>query len=934
MKLAAALLLAALGATLPAAAQGPEAEWRTVETPHFRVHYPAASEAWSRRLATRLESVRAAVGDEVGYTPPQRIDVVVADPVAAANGSAWPLLPGPRLVLWTTPPAAGSSLGHLSDWGELLAVHEMAHLAHLLRPSRAPWRALLERTLWPLAPLATGAPRWATEGYATLVEGRLTGSGRPNSALRAAILRVWGRAGRLPSYGALADDRDSFLGSSMAYLVGSAFLDWAERRSGDPRALVKLWAAATARADRDFDAAWERVFGETPRAGYARFVAETSAAALASEARQAPAARTGELWLERRWATGEPEVSPDGGELAAILRERDAPTRLAVWPLAPKPDEGASKKTAAGDPEDPAAAPLPPRARRPARELVEPAGRELLSARFLAGGGAMLLTMLSPDRRGVEHADLWLWSGSGAPRRLTRNADLRDADPSPDGRRAVAVRWRAGASQLVAVDLENGAETPLGEPRIDLVLDSPRFAPDGGVLAWLEHRDGRWRAMVAPLSSPGVLGAARELAPPRGGEPTHLAWRRDGSLLYAAVARGETIEIEALAVAGGAVDHRVTRGAGASFAPAPSPDGRTLFYLALSPDGVDLRRLDLDAATTQAAPELADAEPAESLPAFAAAAVTAPRPYGLGRAELQALVGGFAGSEEGIFELGARAGDLLGRWEVLALAGFGSESARRGGALRGTLRLAPTELELSAARVRLGERDVSALELAAAHDATFAGGNLRLRGALGWNEGGDETLDRSIAQLGLAGELARRRGRLTFTARAGAERSAALDGDGRLDRLRLGLRLEGEAAALAIGAATWRASRDAGSGLRPSLGGVPSSLAPSTLEPGRIDLPALAAGALVAPRIDQLELRATTKALPLALIAGGYRAHPGAGPVTELRLIGLERTWRLAPLPLVGLPAVEARVGVVRLTGDGGERGTRWWIGLGFPVPR
>ncbi|HLF55612.1 MAG TPA: hypothetical protein VI942_02080, partial [Thermoanaerobaculia bacterium] len=100
-----ALALAALAAaSAPLAAQGPAADWRVAETPHFRVHFPTAAEAWSRRLAARLESARTAVGAEVGHAPPERVDVVVADPAAIANGSAWPLLGSPRMVLWTTPP--------------------------------------------------------------------------------------------------------------------------------------------------------------------------------------------------------------------------------------------------------------------------------------------------------------------------------------------------------------------------------------------------------------------------------------------------------------------------------------------------------------------------------------------------------------------------------------------------------------------------------------------------------------------------------------------------------------------------------------------------------------------------------------------------------------------------------------------------------------
>jgi hypothetical protein len=114
--LLAVLALAALApAGPPARAQPPHDEWRTLELPHFRVHYPADSEEWARRAAARLEAVREKLAEEVGYAPPQVVDVIVADPLSRPNGSAWPLLGNPRMVLWTTPPAPSSILGSYRD---------------------------------------------------------------------------------------------------------------------------------------------------------------------------------------------------------------------------------------------------------------------------------------------------------------------------------------------------------------------------------------------------------------------------------------------------------------------------------------------------------------------------------------------------------------------------------------------------------------------------------------------------------------------------------------------------------------------------------------------------------------------------------------------------------------------------------------------------
>src|SRR5258708_5792305 len=261
------------------AAQSPAAEWRTITTPHFRVHYTAEAAGWAERAASRLESVRSAVVREVGFAPEKVTDVLVMNPVADPNGVTLPLLDAPRIVYFTEPPDPESTIGEYSDWVDLLTVHETTHLVHLMRPARNAPQRLLERLL-PLNPITLDAPRWVLEGYATVVEGRITGSGRPHSALRAAILRKWAIEGRLPTYGQLNSGRE-FLGMSMAYLAGSAYLEWLERRSG-PHALRHLWARMTARQPRRFDPAVSGGLGASPSRLYGHFGAELTANAIAA----------------------------------------------------------------------------------------------------------------------------------------------------------------------------------------------------------------------------------------------------------------------------------------------------------------------------------------------------------------------------------------------------------------------------------------------------------------------------------------------------------------------------------------------------------------------------------------------------------------------------------------------------------------------------
>src|SRR5438105_2309885 len=58
----------------------PNDAWRTLETAHFTFHFPRELEPWTRDVATRIESERDAVRRLVGFAPPDRVTVLVADP--------------------------------------------------------------------------------------------------------------------------------------------------------------------------------------------------------------------------------------------------------------------------------------------------------------------------------------------------------------------------------------------------------------------------------------------------------------------------------------------------------------------------------------------------------------------------------------------------------------------------------------------------------------------------------------------------------------------------------------------------------------------------------------------------------------------------------------------------------------------------------------
>lgn len=332
--------LMALPALAAPRVQAPDAPWVTFTTPHFRIHCPVAFEAFGREVAARAEGVQARYLGVVGYAYPKPMDILILDPAMTANGMALPVPRRPFVVLWKTPPARDSVIGHLRSWPELLLAHELTHMNQLLWPARRPglWRRWSDA----LGPLALKCPRWVTEGYATLVEGELTGSGRPHGAFRAAVLRQWARQGKLTPYEDL-DGMGGFLGGSMAYLEGSAYLEWLVRRSGDPKVLQGLWKRLASPANPTFDQAFMATFGFSARDGYQRFCAEVTHDALELErrAKAADVLREGTVFTGLEGWADHLAVSPDGGKLMALVQDPRRPG-IYIWDLrapqaAPRP---------------------------------------------------------------------------------------------------------------------------------------------------------------------------------------------------------------------------------------------------------------------------------------------------------------------------------------------------------------------------------------------------------------------------------------------------------------------------------------------------------------------------------------------------------------------------------------------------------------------
>lgn len=907
----------------------PHLDWRTVETTHFRIHHPAALEPWMRTFAERIEAVHASVTATVGSAPSARIDVVIDDPYNVANGMALASITAPVLYLWPTPPEPGLTLGAHRGWSELLAVHEYAHLAHLTRPSRNPGQRLLWRLLPEnVGPIARRAPRWVTEGYATYVEGLLTGSGRPFGVYRPAVLRQFALEGRLPTYAELSASGE-FLGGAMAYLTGSAYLEWLVERSGE-QSLRDLWRRMTARTDRGFVEAFRGVYGDTPEDLYRRFTVEVTGEALRIERElRAAGLAEGETILHRDWAIGAPAVSPDGAHLAMALPGRERPGRLVVIETKeqeiPERIVRARARALARDPEDVPAVDTGPRPRRTVAMLHEVDGRPYVEPRFLADG-RLLVTRAEPLPDGTMRADLFVWDWRGDElRRVTRGAGVRSVDPSRDGRTAVATRCTGGACDVVLVDLGTGRVSTLVEGSPLRSWSRPRFSPDGRrVVAAVQER-GPWRLTVIDRAS----GTATEVPHPTSASRYDASFLPDGRTLIAVSEEGGIPNIVRIDIATGA-ERALTRVLGAAASPAPVADGEQVYFLRLHARGHDLARVSADAALASivaldpARAPAAPVTPAVPADTFNIAPLPPSRAYGLGPRQHRFLPAASGGGDWLSFGATIVGTDPVGRLSWTLQGSWAAEGGWRGGVLGAEYRRWRPWLAIEAFHLR---HDPSlhddALLTTRALDAEYSAGaaSVRLVRQLGWRT-------ESVRLGGSGGRLGIQDGRAPDTrmfgfaevdlaargfapTRLGATLSAHGSAGSTLDQNwtravgTLGLSVQRHGLGIRAEGSAGRVSADAPAFEQFVLGGEPPPFTDAAIFSQRVAIPALPFASRGGDRF------VTARG---SITGGGFEpyyllANVGDRSGRWNRVIGVEQVVATDAIPLARLPAVRAIAG-------------------------
>ena len=537
------LALFALGilALLPAAAHAqpaPYHRYRTLATPHFRVHVAAGLEREGRVAAAAAEHAYAQLSREL-HPPRTPIDLVISDDADYSNGFATPF-PTNRIVVFATPPVENRGLRLNPDWLGIVITHELTHIFHLDR-SRGIWS--LAQHLFGRAPFLfpnSYSPAWITEGLAVYMESRLTTGGRLRDAEHTMIARAAAREGMLPRLDQLSGGTSRFPGGEGVYAYGSLFIDYLGRTHGDSAIRAFVEAQSHELIPYLLDRSAREAFGVSLANAYGAW--RDSVVRTAGE--RAPPlpgwrelTRRGYYASSPRWLNDSTLVytGTDG-------RETNAAYALSI----------------AG-----------------ARERL--GRRDASGANSVLADGGLLFAQLDFTAPDQLRSDLYRASPSGDVTRLTHGARLVQPDARTDGT-IVAVQLAAARASLVLLAPDGRQPHVLRAAGPDETWSEPRWAPDGRRIA-VSHRrhGGAFSIEVIAPGEPGYVEVARSNA-----VLSSPSWSPDGQrILYTTEESGSP----QLAIASSG--WRVLRDEGgvAVLTPELSPNGRLLAAATLRADG-------------------------------------------------------------------------------------------------------------------------------------------------------------------------------------------------------------------------------------------------------------------------------------------------------------------------------------------------------------
>jgi len=624
----------------------PGIEWQQTETDHFIIVFDETYQEAAQKVAAVADQIHEQVTGLLQYSPADKTYIILTDHVDFINGYANPL-PNNKIGLYLREAGSGDGFFgiHSPDWLEMVLTHEYTHIVHLdmVNGFNAYGRRIFGRIVLP----NVGLPMWMIEGLAVYTETKWQdGRGyHPHYAMMMRTEILEDRFKHLDQMSAIGY-REWPMGT-VYYLYGYFFMQYLVDTYGED-SIVQLSLKNSENPPifggdifkevyngKKVKDLWEE-WRESMRQRYEAQIAEIRTNPVTETL---PVSTSG-------YGTQAPVFSPDNQYVYYIeAGAHDSPALVQV-----RLRDNQKKRLVEGS----------------------------FSGNFSLSADGRKIYFCQNDyyRAFSVYSDLYeLNIQSRKTHRLTHGMRAFDPAVSPDGSFLVFSTTYAGSMNLMRMDLETRAITPLVETSDHTQIAHPAFSSDGSRIAVQMWKEGGFQDIYL-MNSDGsdvmalISDKATDASPVWGREDEYIFFHSDRTgvpNIFAYSLKDRTL-------------FQVTNVLTGVFDPDVDPEGTRLAVECYSGNGMDIHLIELDRATWRETSYTFDDEPVPGQYAAADDTSIEAEQYNAFPSLLPKFWMPVWGEDEEGYQLGitTAAIDALGQHDYYLVALYGLESERFG----------------------------------------------------------------------------------------------------------------------------------------------------------------------------------------------------------------------------------------------------------------
>ncbi len=536
----------------------PSLKWRTIETPHFSIHFHDGLEDIARRFAPMAEEVHEELVPFMKHQPDLKTNVLLVDTVDFGNGFT-SVIPDPRVTLYLTDWSTNLNPSKYDLWLKFVFLHEYVHVLHLdiVSPSLMLFRFIFGRVIFP-----NGIePQFIIEGLATYGETKFSKWGRGWDPRWDMMMRMDVLEDNLKTPDQAAVSTVRWPMGNTSYLYGVKFLDYLAETYGEERLISLSHIYGDFLYTMGIDGAFIYLYRKNLKM----------------------------LWNE--WLDHLRKKYEKVRKGLGKVTEPELVTRTGYYNLKPKWDRDSRSVYYQQNGADgyPCIRRIDPESGRDQR-MVET--RVFASNLSRTPDNKLLFIKEDIEKNYYIYKDLYVYDPEkNRAERLSEGMRITDADISPDGSRIVFVQNKVGTKTLMMMTRDGSDIFTVCSPEADVQYFSPRWSPDGRRFVVAKWSPGGKQKLylVDPLT--GIQKrVTRDESLTSEANPV---FSPDGEYIFYDSDRTGIVNLYALHLGTGRL-FQITNVLGGAMMPDVSPDGKMIVYVSYSSRGYDIAVMDVN----------------------------------------------------------------------------------------------------------------------------------------------------------------------------------------------------------------------------------------------------------------------------------------------------------------------------------------------------